>query len=140
MQEFVSDNKYSLLNIKVKNNYILMSLFILIVLLIALAYYVKTYDTYKYMGVSFDKKIIINVNSENLDAIISSEYIRVNDNKQARFSILSVSEIQYDETTNRNYQEIIISTSDNYIDNLMLEVTFYNNKQRIITKLFNLLK
>lgn len=139
MQAYDSNNKYSLLNIKIKYNWFLIISFMLSLIIITLSICIKTYDSYKYFGLYFDKQIILNIKSSDINNVLKSDYLIIDD-KKIKFSIQSVGELQYDDVTLTNYQEVILSTSDNFIDNSYLEVTFYNNKQRIITKVINLLK
>ena len=139
MQEYVSNNKYSLLNIRLKYNWFIVYSFINFLLIIAITSFVKTYDSLKYTGIVLDNKIVLKIPSSKLNSVINSEYIKIDDEK-IEFLIESVGEIEYDEESLINYQIVILSTSNNYMDNLTLEITFYNNKQRIITKIINLLK
>ena len=139
MKDNLNNNKYSLLNIKIKYKWFIFISLIVFISLIITSIHIKTYDSYKYKGVALDNKIYINVNSDTINKVIKSDFIKIN-NKKEKFSILSVGNLQYDEVTFTNYQSVIISTSSSYIDNLSIDVTFYNNKQRIITKVINLLK
>ena len=129
----------SLLNIKTKYNWLLLISFILFLFLLTASICIKTYDSYKCIGIVDNNQIIMKINSNNVKKVLDSKFLII-DNKKIKFSIQSVGELQYDEYSNENYQIVIISTSDNYLDNLALELTFYNNKQRIITKIINLLK
>lgn len=138
MLDYTND-KYALLKIKPKCGWFMSISFILSIFLLIMSIYINTYDSYKYTGIVLDNKIMININVKEINKILKSDYIKIN-NKKDRFSVLSVSDIQYDEQTLINYHTVIISTSNSYIDNLSLDVTFYNNKQRIITKVINLLK
>jgi len=135
----VNNQKFSLLNIKTKYNWLLLISFILFLFLLTASIGIKTYDSYKCIGIVDNNQIIMKINRNNVKKVFDSKFLII-DNKKTKFSIQSVSELQYDEYSNENYQIVIISTSDNYLDNLALELTFYNNKQRIITKIINLLK
>jgi len=139
MQEFVSNNKYSLLNIKQKYSWLVILSFILLIIIVTATICIKTYDTINYNGVAIDNQIMISVKSSDVHNLVNSDYLKIDDQK-LEFSILSVGELQYDELLNINYQIVILSTSNNYLDNLSLNLTFYKNKQRIITKIINLLK
>ena len=139
MNNNIYNNKYALLNLKPKYNWFIYISILIFLILVGLSIIIKTYDTFKVQGIYLEEKIILRVSPEETKKILDSDYMCV-DNKKNKFSVLSVSEIEIDEYTYTNYQTIILSTSNNYIDNLSLDITFYKNKQRIIVKLFNFLK
>jgi len=139
MQIDIFNNKYALLNFKQKYSLWLIISLLLFGLICFLTIYLKTYDSFKCSGLYLNKKISITVPSSETKNIIKSDYLKV-DNKKYNFSIESVSEMEYDWVTNNSYQNIILTTSKSYIENEVLDITFYKNKQRIITKLFNLLR
>lgn len=135
----INNNKYALLNIKPKYTWFIFISIIIVSVLVFASIYIKTYDSFKYNGVFLQNKIILNVSVDDVKNIIDSKFLKI-DNKRKKFSVLSVSEIQFNEYTQENYQTVILSTSDNYTDNLKLDITFYKNKQRIVVKLIALLK
>lgn len=135
----IYNNKYALLNIKPKYNWFIIISIIIVLILTLASIYIKTYDTFNYSGIFIQDKIILNVDTSDTKNIINSDFLKIDD-KIIKFSVDSVSEIRFDKYTHENYQTIILSTSNKYIDNLKLDITFYKNKQRIIVKLLALLK
>jgi len=139
MQEYIKINKYALLNIKIKYTWFLIVSLILSLTLIIVAYLTKCYDAYNGVGVFKNHEIALNINVEDINKVLESDFIKIN-NKRYKFSVLSISDIQYNELAMTNYQTITIEVKEKYIENMYLEITFYSNKQRIITKIYNLLR
>ena len=139
MNSDIVDNKYVLLNQKPKYNSLIIFSLLLFLLIIFSSIYYKTYDSFKVTGIYVNKEISITLNSSDVKKIIESEFIKINARKY-KVSILSVSQPDYDWTSNVSYQTIILTTSEKFYNNEILEITFYRNKQRIIRKVFNLLK
>lgn len=139
MQEYIKINKYALLNIKIKYTWFLIVSLILSLTLIIVAYFTKCYDAYNGVGVFKNHEIALNINVEDINKVLESDFIKIN-NKRYKFSVLSISDIQYNELAMTNYQTITIEVKEKYIENMYLEITFYSNKQRIITKIYNLLR
>lgn len=139
MNTDITENKYALLNLKLKYSWIIVISVLLFLLLIFSSIYYKTYDSYKVSGLVNDNNINITVLVKKIGNIIESDYLEIN-NKKYKFSVESISPVEYDMASNNFYQNITLSTSGNFLDNEVLELTFYKNKQRIITKVINLLK
>lgn len=139
MNKFPFTNKYVLLNIKPRYRLFVFTTIIISVVILILSIKIKTYDSFKVIGFATNDKIVLKVSLEKVSEILKSDYLCI-DKKQSKFLVHSVSEIEIDPYTYESYQTVIISTSDNYIDNLSMDITFYKNKQRIIVKLLNLLK
>ena len=139
MNNELSLNKYALLNLKPKySSFIILSVLLFLLILISSIYF-KTYDSYQVTGIVKDNQIYITVLSSDTKNINNSEFLKIA-NEQFEFSIESVSELEYDITINAYYQTIILFASKKFINNEVIEITFYQNKQRIIEKIFNLLK
>lgn len=138
MHDHLVFNKYVLLNEKVKYKWMLYILILGCIMLFLLTILIKTYDSYKTVGRVVKNQIILNLNVEDINNIITSDFIKIND-KKLNFSIESISNASYNDYLNESYQTVILSTSDTIIDNLNLDIIFYKNKQRIIKKIVNLL-
>ena len=133
------NNKYALLNIKVKYGYIVFAFLLLFLLILLSSIYYKTYDSYRTTGTYNNKILSITIPSDDVAKIISSDFLEIK-NKKYKFSILSVSEAEYLFELDNVYQTLEIQLSSSFYDNEILDVTFYRNRQRIIKKILKLLK
>ncbi|MBQ6686974.1 MAG: hypothetical protein IJN03_00435 [Bacilli bacterium] len=139
MNTDILNNKYALLNLKLKYSGLIIISLILFLLLIFSSIYYKTYDSFKVSGIIHNTKIVITVFPNDINDIVKSDFFKVNKEKY-KFSVESISEVEYDVNSNSFYQKVTLSTSGNFLDNEIVDLTFYKNKQRIINKVINLLK
>ncbi len=135
----ILENKYALLNLKPKYSFVIVFSILLFLLIIFFSIYYKTYDSFKVTGTYLNNQISITLLSSDTKNIIESDYLKIK-NQKYKFSIQSISQAEYEVITNTSYQKVALSTSGSFFDNEILEITFYKNKQRIISKIFNLLK
>lgn len=133
------NSKYALLNLRVKYGSVVLLTILLFLLILFSSIYYQTYDSYKSTGTFKDNKISITIPSSDTAKITSSNFLKIR-NKKYQFSILSVSESEYLFELNETYQTIEIQIDKYFYDNEILSITFYRNRQRIIEKLFYLLK
>ena len=127
MNDYVKNNKEALLLLKPSYKYFVFILsFILLTIIII--HNLSIYDTYNYDGVFKNNLIEININKNDIKKILNDYKLFINNN-ESKFKIIRISELD------GNYQTIYLSTSDKYLDNEPLKITFIK-KQRIIKQLF----
>ncbi len=130
----IFNNKEAFLNEKPKYGFIVVILLIVVFLLIIL-YMCKTdiYDNYQTKGYIScnDSCVVITTIPSNL----SYEKIDLN-NKSLDYEIVN-SELILDEVNYETYYKITISSSYVGQNNEIVDLNFYCNKQRIITKIKN---
>ena len=126
-----------LLNIRYKNNIniIIFSIFLFICFILACALF--TYDRYTTYGVVKNNIIAINSSANNSDAVIKGDYLLIN-NKKYIYKILTISDLQEEDYVNYQIFNIDIQ-ANNFLENQVLTITFYYNKQRIIQKIINII-
>ncbi len=61
-------------------------------------------------------------------------------NKDTFYTIAYISELKYDETAQINYQIYALETDNKYVENQIVNVSFYYNKEKIIKKVIRLIK
>lgn len=133
------NSKYSLLKIKPRYNTIIILSILLFLLIIVFSVCYQTYDSFKITGIYQNSHITITLLAKDTKNIVNSDFLKIKDQK-CKFSIESISEPEYEILSDNSYQTIILNVSNVYINNEILELSFYKNKQRIIFKFFNLLK
>lgn len=109
-----------------------------ILFLIILASLVSSYDTYYIYGTYQNNSFYLDIPLDNSDAIKNGYYLKTQ-NKIYEYDIKEVSELKnYNDI---NYQTYIITfpTQEKYINNEIEKITFYYKKQRIITKIFDII-
>lgn len=127
-----------LLNMKYKSYlYWHVGFIILILILIFLQNY-EVYDIYNTYGYYDKGGIKFNIPFINSDIINNMEYLKIN-NENYEYQNISISEILLDQATLTNYQEVSIEGAKSFIDNQVLKVTIYHNKEKIIKKIQKLL-
>ena len=125
-----------LLNIKYKNVSFMIVILTISIIALILSCFLSTYDKYTVSGIWENNSIAINLPINNSDAVINGKFIKI-DNKNYSYNIKSISKLQ--EYNFINYQTYMINISQDFIDNQVLNITFYYNKQRIIQKIIKLI-
>ena len=62
------------------------------------------------------------------------EYIKV-DNKKYLGKVINISEVQLDNVSLINYQEVKLETSVDAVDNQIFKVSIFYNKEKVIKKI-----
>ena len=109
-------------------------LVILVAILSIIILNLECYDTEKYQGIYSDGVINLNVTPDYLDTLINGEYLKIND-KQYDYEILSISELQLNEFDYNNYQMVKIKVNKEFINNEVINIVVYKNKEKVINKL-----
>ncbi len=109
-----------------------------ILFLIIIASLVSSYDTYYIYGTYQNNSFYLDIPVDNSDAIKNGYFLKTQ-NKIYEYDIKEVSELKnYNDI---NYQTYVITfpTQEKYINNEIEKITFYYKKQRIITKIFDII-
>lgn len=108
-------------------------IFLLFILLFLLAYVCKKeiYDNYQAKGiVSCNETCTI---TTAIPSNLNFEQITLN-NKNLNYELIS-KELKVDQGNYTTYYEIILSTQESLLNNEIVNLNFYYNKQKIITKI-----
>lgn len=113
-------------------------IFLIIVLLVSLivTFKTKAYSSYKTYGVYLNSQLYVDIPITNSDAVNKGEYIKI-DNQKYDIVIREISGLQTQ--GNINYQTYSLKAFKEYKNNQIVEITFYYNKQRIITKIMDII-
>ena len=130
----IFNNKIAFLKIKPKLGFLIV-IFIIVILLTLVSYMnkVEVYDHYQAKGIVSCTNIctITTAIPTNLDFSL----ITIN-NKNLKYEIIK-KELKANEQNYTTYYEMVLSTSNNLNNNEIVDLNFYYNKQRIITKIKN---
>lgn len=129
-------NYYNLSKIKVHYNYIGYIVFITMIITIILSSFLSTYDTYTMYGVYNEGFLEVSVNIENSDAVDKGAYFEY-ENKKLNYQILDVSGLNIENNT--NYQTYKLKINKEFKQNKIIKITFFYNKERIITKILRII-
>lgn len=133
----IYNNKYAFLYQKPRKFWLILIIFILL-LNIILAYTTKeyTYDFYETKGLVICEKSNCEIKTI-IPSAISINKILIN-NKITPYEIKSLN-LKFDEENYLTYNEIYFTTPNTYQNNEVLTLKFYYNKQRIISKIKNIM-
>ena len=126
------NNYYYLLNIKYRSFFLIFIVIIFTIILLIISIKKDCYDEVSLYGVVNDNNILVNVLTNNSDAVQKASFIKI-DNKMYNFNIINISDIKV--LDNVNYQIYTINVKEKYINNEVVKITFYSNKQKIIRKI-----
>ena len=129
-------NYQMLLNIKYRQFILISIVVILLVICFILGFSLESYDKYMTYAVYNENNLQISVPINKTNNVINSEYILI-DKQKYSFSINYISNIEVENMV--NYQNIYLNNGEKYLDNQVLKITFYYNKQRIIKKIINVI-
>lgn len=129
----ILENKYAFTNLKPKKPIILIVLLLLSILIFILLFKIKVYDNYQTKGyVSCNNSCTIKA---FIPTDINYKEIAVN-NKKVNYQVMS-SEIKVDEQNLISYLELSIKVEAKVKEEEIVNLNFYYQKQRLITKLRN---
>lgn len=111
----------------------IVSIFIIASLLVKYVYEKQVYDTYKTKGVVVCDSTCVVITA--IPSSLTFEKISINQN----FVDLRVikSEIKVDEANYTTYKELTLDSKSMYQNNEIVELIFYYNQERMITKIKN---
>ncbi len=130
--------KLILLNQKPKKNLFILLATLIIISLVISSYFIKTYDVYKTYGyITCDDNCYINLSLsyDNLNKLTTKTLLEIDK------EITKIDDIEYLDISLENeipYQNVRIKTVKD--KNKIIEIKLLNNKQRIIKKLYDLIK
>lgn len=133
------NNYQRLLNIKCHKLSMLLIVFILLIIFSIYLGNLEVYERYNLMGIYKENYLYVNVPLENSDTIIKAEYLCIN-RKKYKFKISNISDLLYDYSLNVNYQEIIMNIEKVFLENELVNITFYYNKEKLYKKIINIIK
>ena len=137
-------NDYESLLIKKPKKYFILVVFLatMIITILIILSQIKTYDIYHLSGIiQCNGKCTINVNVKTLDLLHlnEAEFLRIA-KKKYDFNIVDISEVNIDFLTNTNFQSVVMYTELDeslQINNLVVDIYVYTNKEVVIRKLIN---
>ena len=127
-------NYESLLNIPYKTYTLFIGIILVSVITFIIILNTLVYDVYNTYAVFKDGNLILNVPITYSDTILNAEYYKL-DKEQYDFKVLYVSEVLLDTTLMSNYQEVVISTDKMLVDNVIVNVSIYYNKEKVLEKI-----
>ena len=125
-----------LLNIKYKNCFLSLISLIITVITLILSCFLFTYDKYTTIGIWQNDSIIIDIPVNNSDAVVKGKFIKI-DKTNYLYNIKSISKLEKDNYL--NYQTYEIDVSQKFLNNQIINITFYYRKQRIIQKIIKII-
>lgn len=127
-------NSYNgLLNIDYKNNRLIITMIIIMILSLGLSYFIKSYDTYTTYATYSNNQLLINMPIENSDSVNKGLFIILN-NQKYDYKINKASNLL--ELNNVNYQQYYLNIENMYLkENQVIKITLYYNKERITKKI-----
>ena len=131
------NNYQKLLNIKYHNYLLELILIFLIIIFIIFILKYSVYEKINLMGIYKDNNIHIKCPIYNSDTIIYADILLI-DNKKVKYKILKISDIL--EEDNVNYQIVEIKTNNKYLENELVQLSFYYKKETIFKKIINIVK
>ncbi len=126
------------LNIHVKYPFKLLIVGALLTFLIIIGVQFSIYDVYTIVGVSTGDAILLNVPLEYSDTLNHGEYLKIGDNTYS-FLILSIGELEFDWDQQVNYQTYSIKVDAKFLENEVIKMTVYYDKEKIIEKIKKIL-
>ena len=130
-------NYADILNIKYtkKIMYFWFIVFLIIIVKILCTY--KIYDITKASGIYFNENLVINIDINFSEQLITSKLVKIN-NDTYKFNVISISDIKYDNIN--YYQTITINIKNKEFENKeLLELSFLSNKELVLKKIKKLI-
>ena len=131
-------NYEELLNIPYKPRQLLITMTIIIIICGLIIINIEIYDVYNTYAYYKEGNIVLNIPINYSDTILNGEYFKIDDEK-SDLEVLYVSDILIDTDTLVNYQEVIVASSKNYPENLIINISIYYNKEKVLDKIKKLL-
>ena len=131
-------NYEELLNVPYKTGkiFIIITIFIIVGILVILN--VEIYDVYNTYAYYREGNMVLNIPINYSDTILNGKYFKIDDEK-VDLEVLYVSDILINTDTLVNYQEIIVSSKNDYPENLIINISIYYNKEKVLDKIKKLL-
>ena len=131
-------NYEELLNIPYKPWKLLITMTIIIIICGLIIINIEIYDVYNTYAYYKEGNIVLNIPINYSDTILNGEYFKIDDEK-SDLEVLYVSDILINTDTLVNYQEVIVASSKNYPENLIINISIYYNKEKVLDKIKKLL-
>ena len=125
-----------LLRIKYKKPINIVIVVIVIFIIVTLLLNKKIYDVYNTYGVISNNNLIVNIPINYSDTIVNGTKIKI-ENDYYDLNIISISNLLVGEGI--NYQEVRLKIEDEYQENMILKITIYYNKEKVLKKLMKLI-
>ena len=132
-------NYEELLNVPYKTGkiFIIITIFIIVGILVILN--VEIYDVYNTYAYYREGNMVLNIPINYSDTILNGKYFKIDDEK-VDLEVLYVSDILINTDTLVNYQEIIVASKNDYPENLIINISIYYNKEKVLDKIKKLLQ
>ena len=131
-------NYEELLNIPYKPWKLFITMTIIIIICGLIIINIEIYDVYNTYAYYKEGNIVLNIPINYSDTILNGEYFKI-DAEKSDLEVLYVSDILIDTDTLVNYQEVIVASSKNYPENLIINISIYYNKEKVLDKIKKLL-
>lgn len=130
------NNKYWLLKEKPKANILIWIILVFLLFLFLSACHYKVFDVHHYQALSIENNVLsFYIPTKDL-ANITKAQLKIAE-KTYQYQIKSLQKIHY---VNSNYQqEVQIILTENIPKNAIVELKFFNNKEKIIKKIIKLI-
>lgn len=131
-------NYETLLNIPYKTYKIFLIIVLLIICLFIVICNVEVYDVYNTYGYYDNGSLVVNIPITYSDTLLNGEYFKI-DEKTYEIDILTLSDVLVDTNSVINYQVARLALTNDYPQNLVINISIYYNKEKVIKKIKNLL-
>ncbi len=133
-------NSYQkLLHLSYRNH---VSMVIIFLLIVALTVYLSSnslWERLDLIGVSDGENLLVSVPVTNSDTFTKMPVLKIN-NKRISYTITSISELEYDATSQINYQIYTIQVNKKYPLNSVVNLYFYYDQEKIYKKVIKFIK
>ena len=131
-------NYEELLNIPYKPWKLFITMTIIIIICGLIIINIEIYDVYNTYAYYKEGNIVLNIPINYSDTILNGKYFKIDDEK-VDLEVLYVSDILINTDTLVNYQEIIVASKNDYPENLIINISIYYNKEKVLDKIKKLL-
>lgn len=123
-----------LINIKYKTKLRFILLICGLILLVGWLFNKEITSIYKTLGYVDGDKILLNIPIDYLDILEKMEYVKVNDQKY-NLEVLDISEVLLDSELLVNYQVVSFKKCQDWLDNQVLNINIFYQKEKVWKKL-----
>lgn len=133
-------NSYQkLLHLSYRNHVSIVVIFLLIIVLTVYLSSNSLWERLDLMGISDGENLLVSVPVTNSDTFTKTPVLKIN-NKRISYTITAISELEYDATSQLNYQIYTIQVSEKYPLNSIVKLSFYYDQEKIYKKVIKFIK
>lgn len=123
-----------LLNVKCKWHWKVIWLFCLFAFFVSFVLSRDIQDVYNTFGYVKNGNIVFNLDLDHVNILDKIDCLKVN-GVISEAKVLNVGELMIDEKNLINYQDVILDSSNNYVENQVVKLNIYHNKEKVWRKL-----